>query len=297
MRAAGLVQQHVRRFHIAVQHPALVRVVDGPRHVGHQLGGRPRVVQIAAALLLQIAPLHQLHRKVVDPFDFADVVDRDNMRMIQSGNRDRLVAKPPLIVLARDPVRPDHLQGHDAIQADMASAKDNAHAAVRNCLAQFVRPKTAGLVQRADRLDRDRRRPRIDALVQPEAHLHLLAQAGRELREAGVDFLGRRRIPQLLPRTDLAIRQFQDQLRLPGQRRTQGQVVFHAQRLRRAPAERLVGQAQFEHVLRRKPVAAAQQGRHVRDCLAVFPSRQQLIGQHREILLVIGRHTSSDSNA
>jgi hypothetical protein len=73
---------------------------------------------------------------------------------------------------------------------------------------------------------RNHRRPGLDSLVHPETDGQLLLQTRRVFGKPRGDFLGRRRIPQLLTRADLAVQQLEHQVRLFGQRRMDRLVFF-----------------------------------------------------------------------
>ncbi len=125
----------------------LVGGVHGPRQRLQQrrrLGGRQR---LAAELLVEAAAAHVLQREERQAAVLADVVNLDDVRVPQPGDRQRLA--PEALELLRGGVRPgeDHLQGDDAVQAPLPGLVDDAHAAAAQLLqnvVSFDRRKAAG---------------------------------------------------------------------------------------------------------------------------------------------------------
>ncbi len=87
-----------------MQDAALVGVVDGPRHRGHQprqaplalprlFRGLPRGESPVLPALRQAAAFHQFHAEVMPALMFADFVDWHNVRMIEVGSRLGFLAK------------------------------------------------------------------------------------------------------------------------------------------------------------------------------------------------------------
>jgi len=108
-RRAGVVQQDVGRLHVAMQHAALVGMMHRVCHIDHHLRRTARIVQPAAAVLLQIAALHQLHRKVLNAIHLAHVIDRHDARMVQLGHRDGFFQKPMFVGTGTHSIRPHDL--------------------------------------------------------------------------------------------------------------------------------------------------------------------------------------------
>ena len=73
------------------------------------------------------APLDPLHRVVAESAHLADVEDRDDVRVVQPGGGPRLVEEPPPAVRIGGGVRPQHLQGDGAVEADVDGLVDDAH--------------------------------------------------------------------------------------------------------------------------------------------------------------------------
>src|SRR5205085_1766153 len=80
------LQQDVRRLQVAVQDAVLVGVVHRPRDRGDQAGGVGGGDELTrGAGGRQAGAVHQLHREEVPAGVLADVVDRDDVRVVQAG--------------------------------------------------------------------------------------------------------------------------------------------------------------------------------------------------------------------
>ena len=75
-------------------------------------------------------------------FCLAGFMDGHDIRMAQVSSRLGFSAKPQDLLLAGELAGEDHLQRHRPVQADLAGAVNDAHAATGNFLQQFVIAKT-----------------------------------------------------------------------------------------------------------------------------------------------------------
>jgi hypothetical protein len=86
----------------------------------------------------QPGALDVFHRKIVLPFRLAHVIDRNNVRMMQRGDRFGLHLEALYKFRAREAAVQDHLHGHGSVQTYLARFINHAHAAARNLLEKFV---------------------------------------------------------------------------------------------------------------------------------------------------------------
>ena len=136
----------------------------------------------------------------------ADFVNRDDVRMLQTGSRLSLDLKPLDIVVSRQSSGHDHLDRDDASECGLSSLVDDPHSAARDFLQQFVvahvtelLPRPQGLSQRVTKTA-DRFGPMVHAvslteeLTQVVGQLRMglqkLATIGRHTRLAGANVVG-----------------------------------------------------------------------------------------------------------
>ena len=92
--AAGGRDHHVRRFDVAMHDRVAARMVEAFGDLRNQLGHLVEGQALAGFHhLLQRASLEELHRDVGDAVLLADVVDRDDVRMVQPAGGFRLAQK------------------------------------------------------------------------------------------------------------------------------------------------------------------------------------------------------------
>ena len=171
------VDEHVGRFEVAVQHAALVSIVDGLRDLLHVARGpsgrqRPRAHKVG-----KIVALNEIHREVGLAFHFAYFVDTDDVRMLETRRCLRFGTEPFDGRPAGELAGQDHLECHLTVEVGLASAIDHAHSTARDFSQEFVIAKGTG----------KQFRPGSVRLTHPrtlQGHLHqtLRAVAGKDIR-------------------------------------------------------------------------------------------------------------------
>ena len=68
----------------------------------------------------------------------ADLVDRDDARVVEEGDGLGLVPEPAQLVVAGEQAGPDHLEGDGSIERDLSGLVDDAHAAAAEFAADLV---------------------------------------------------------------------------------------------------------------------------------------------------------------
>jgi hypothetical protein len=155
------VDHQVRGLHVAVDHPVVVRVVErlggleaepgdgtavrrggrGPlRREGARLGRRGPARGIGGTELGdhlgERAPVHELHRVVVDAALRADAVDRDDVRVVEQRRRLRLVPEALELAVVEDRGERQDLQRHAPAERDLLRLVDDPHAAAADLAEQ-----------------------------------------------------------------------------------------------------------------------------------------------------------------
>ena len=132
--------------------PFLMGIVHRPGQGLDQGGGLGGRLGRAAQLLLEAAALEQFQGKVGLAVVVADLVDLDEVGVLKLGHRPRLGQEPRQVHVSRGqvPARPDHLQGHQALELKVAGLVDDAHAP----LAQLAEDLVAGYYRQMGRQER-----------------------------------------------------------------------------------------------------------------------------------------------
>ncbi len=138
MRPPFRIDQDVRRLQIAVKDASLMSVVDRTRGDRHELGGLPGIGHVVLRSLVEALTRDQLHAEVMLILELTDLEDRHNVGMIEPSDRLGLVLKPADFIGTGEPGGLDHLQGHRAIQAELAGLVDDPHAAFAQDSLQLV---------------------------------------------------------------------------------------------------------------------------------------------------------------
>ena len=127
---------------------APVSVFDGLADAADQFGrlsGRQRSIGQA---LGEALPLDETHAEVMLALVLADLVDRDDARMIEVGRRLGLGIEAEDVGLIGELAGEDHLQRDGPVEAHLPGLKDNAHAAAGDLADDLVVAEVAD----ADRL-------------------------------------------------------------------------------------------------------------------------------------------------
>ncbi len=180
-----LVEQNVLGLDVAVDDAFVVRKLErlaDLRDDGQRLLGR----KPAGALdLPQIAAVHEFHYEVVQGARLAEVMHRDDVRMVQARQGAGFAVEPlGKARVARGGGRQD-LQRHQPVQIWLARLIDGAHAALADELKDFELGKQLGEVR-----DWRRHEPRpfgapgsrVGAGVEAGLHQALGAEAQRHIR-------------------------------------------------------------------------------------------------------------------
>ena len=104
-------------------------VMDGLGRLGDQFGRGTGSIFVVVEPIGQAAALDELHGEVLLPLVLADLVDRDDARVVELGDGLGLVLEPAELNVAGEDAGPDHLQGHLTIERHLASKVHDPHAA------------------------------------------------------------------------------------------------------------------------------------------------------------------------
>ena len=133
------VQQHVRRFHIAVHQSRGVRGVQRRRHRGDDGRSLGRRQQARTAQQRTHVPArHVTHRDEQDPAGLTGLVHRDDVRILNRRGRLRLPDKPAPEILIGRQRRAEDLQRDQAVQPLITRPEHHRHPARTHLLLQQV---------------------------------------------------------------------------------------------------------------------------------------------------------------
>ncbi|GIW72644.1 MAG: hypothetical protein KatS3mg102_2186 [Planctomycetota bacterium] len=187
-----------------MDHPVLVRMVDGARHLFAQLHGAAHRQRSPPQQLIERLPVHQLHREEVLSLHAPDVVDLDDVGVAELLDGIDLAQETAYLLLGGVHAVFQHLERHDAQPLVVARAVDHPHAAARDLL-QHLGVAEAPAGQRlvaapprpARRLGRGRnsRGRRWRLRIERRAVSAGLLPCGRRLAGRGRQRLGWRRCP------------------------------------------------------------------------------------------------------
>ncbi len=122
-------QEDVARLEVAMNDPAPVRLVDGPRERLDQGGGPLRRPRRAVEPLRQASAFQILELEIGPAVMIAEAVNLHDVRVPQFRDRLRLGQKANRGFVPRVFARQDHLERNVAIQLDFLSLVDDSHAA------------------------------------------------------------------------------------------------------------------------------------------------------------------------
>ena len=108
--------------------PGLVRGIDGPGQRGHEL--RPGTAGLGGARqsIIEIAAFEQLQGDERQAVHFTDVIDLQDVRMPEPGDRLGLDAEACQVIHPHLAPADDHLEGDESIQAQLPGLVNDAHA-------------------------------------------------------------------------------------------------------------------------------------------------------------------------
>ena len=141
-------QEHVRGFQVAVDHVALVGVVQRPGQRLDQAGGLLRAPRAVGQGGRHAAAIDVFEREERVPLVLADLENLHDVGMLQPGDRLGLDTETGDLLERRGPGVADHLQGDQALQTGLPGLIHDPHAAP----AQFAGDLVTGRGE-------DRRRP------------------------------------------------------------------------------------------------------------------------------------------
>jgi hypothetical protein len=143
VRVPLVVDQQVGRLEVAMEDAAGVGVRNRLGRLGDEAGGRAGVVGVAVDQGHEAAAGHELHGEVGLAVVLADLIDRDDARVVEQGDSLGLVLEAAELVVTGEESGLDHLQRHGSVERDLAGLVHHAHAAASELASDLVVAKVA----------------------------------------------------------------------------------------------------------------------------------------------------------
>jgi hypothetical protein len=138
LAAVAVVEEHVRRLHVAMDEPACVRGVERGRHLGGDRDGPFRLERVLAAEEVAQVAVDVPHGEEETALGLARLVDRHHVRVVETGREPRL-AQHPLAerLVVREPRRQE-LERDRPFEPVVVGTVDIAHPAAARELVELV---------------------------------------------------------------------------------------------------------------------------------------------------------------
>ncbi len=117
-----------------MQNPAHVGMGHSPGRLDDEPGGCSRVVLVLRERGDEAGALDQFHAEVALTVVFADLIHRDDARVVEHGHGFGLILESAQFVVAGQNPRTHHLEGHRSVERDLPGLVHDAHTAA----AQFT---------------------------------------------------------------------------------------------------------------------------------------------------------------
>ena len=127
VRPALVIEQDVGRLEVAVEDPALVRVVHGRGDLGHEprddtgIPGQPRLGRGKAAAG------QERHAEIMQPVVLPDLEDRHDIRMFERSDDLRFVLESEQVLPRGEPAVEYHLQCDQTAWRELSGLINDAH--------------------------------------------------------------------------------------------------------------------------------------------------------------------------
>jgi hypothetical protein len=141
-------EQHVGRLEVAMDDSFVMCKGDGPRQCLHHLGSLARWQRHTVHLALETAAVEVLQREEGLAFVLTDFVNRDDIRVLQLSDGLGLDQKAGQLCFAGMRARENHLEGDEAVEAQVLRLVDHTHAAA----AQYAQDLVAGNMDTFERV-------------------------------------------------------------------------------------------------------------------------------------------------
>ncbi|MEO6800159.1 MAG: hypothetical protein ABI178_09500 [Rhodanobacter sp.] len=137
-RLIGGIEHDIRRFQIAMEHAVTVGVSDRAGDQGNESRALAELSLQRRNALGQVAAFGELHAEVRKPGVGADLVDRQDTRVIEAGHQLGLAAKTVERIPRFQPPGQQHLQRDLAVEIGLPGAIDDADTTTVDLTEQVI---------------------------------------------------------------------------------------------------------------------------------------------------------------
>ncbi len=148
------VHQDVFRLDVAMDDALVVRELQRLADLGDDLQRLARRKPAGPLELPQVQPIHEFHEEIGEPVHLTELVDRDNVRMVQLGQRAGLSPEAFGKAGPARGLRRQNLQGDHPVKRALAGLIDRSHAPFADKPEKFKLRKQPRHLLDARRLER-----------------------------------------------------------------------------------------------------------------------------------------------
>jgi hypothetical protein len=151
------IEEDVPGLEVTMDDTLSVSLAHGPGERCRQRGGRPRRLRLVVDALVESSSRNVFERQIGLPFEFANLMDSHDIRMMQPCDRLRLGTKSIELSSARASAREHHLERDQTLQAEMKRLVNHAHTASSDLFENFVLRRSNDEARPRKRSGRQRR--------------------------------------------------------------------------------------------------------------------------------------------
>ena len=151
LHATVLIDKQILRLDVAMHDAVLMRVLQRLADRRHDRQGLLRRKPAELHRLAQIHSVHEFHDQEIQPVAFSKLMHGDNIRMVQRGERLRLLHESLLERRVGDALRGEELQRDETIESFLPRLVNHAHSAAAEALENFKLRKVRRQFRRGQR--------------------------------------------------------------------------------------------------------------------------------------------------
>jgi hypothetical protein len=132
------IEQDVPRFDVAMKNAVLVRVVNCSRHLDNQFDGATQRHRFTSDDCVKLAAFDEFHAEVAGAIALADLVDRNDSRMLQLRCRFGFTTKTLQMRFGGPMAQADHFEGNGTVETFLLRPVHYALTTTTDYFQQFI---------------------------------------------------------------------------------------------------------------------------------------------------------------